>query len=81
MFDSIGLLLVHSLLQKKDNLRLFLHSELGSSISYYSRGDLESLLEECRSIQEHLKSAVLYSADSSGKFARRFAKLMMEGKL
>ena len=54
---------------------------LGRRLLNWKRGDLGSLLEECRSIQEHLNSAVHHSADSSGKFAHRFAKLMTEGKL
>jgi len=47
----------------------------------WKKGDLESLLEECRSIQQHLVSTVHHSADTFGRFARRFARLMMEGKL
>ena len=54
---------------------------LGRQLLSWKRGDLESLLKEYRSIQEHLNSTIHHSADSFGKFACRFAKLMMEGKL
>ena len=43
-------------------------------------GDLDALLLECCSIQHHLPS-LTPTVPSSGQLARRFAKLMMEGKL
>jgi len=52
---------------------------LGRRLLSWKKGDLESLLEECRSIQQHLISTVHHSADTSGRFACRFARLMMEG--
>ena len=54
---------------------------LGRRLISWQQGDLESLLQEGRSIQHHLTSAVSHSVNTSGQFARRFAKLMMEGKL
>ena len=54
---------------------------LGRGLLNWKKGDLESLLEECRSIQYHLDFAAHHTADSSGRFARHFAKFMMEGKL
>ena len=50
-------------------------------LKFWHKGDLDSLLQECRAIQHRLPSTVSHSVPSSGKFARRFSKLMMEGKL
>ena len=50
-------------------------------LSCWQVGDLDSLLRECRSIQQHLPSSTVSTAPSSGQMAHRFAKLMMEGKL
>ena len=47
----------------------------------WKKGDLESLLEECRSIQYHLDIDTHNTAAPSGRFARHFAKFMREGKL
>ena len=43
-------------------------------------GDLDSLLKECRSIQQHLPSSAISTALCSGQITHHF-KLMMEGKL
>ena len=50
-------------------------------LSCWQVGDLDSLLQECCSIQQHLSSSTVSTAPFSGQMARRFAKLMMEGKL
>jgi len=52
---------------------------LEKCLKCWQKGDLDSLLQECRSIQHHLPSAK--SFPSSGQFAHCFAKSMMEGKL
>jgi len=54
---------------------------LGRQLLNWKKGDLESLLEEFSSIQYHLDSPAHHAADSYSRFARRFAKLMMEEKL
>ena len=54
---------------------------LENQLKCWQKGDLDSLLQECHSIQHNLPFTVCQSVPSSGQFARHFAKLMMEGKL
>ena len=53
---------------------------LGRWLRSWIEGDLDSLLIECRLIQSHLPSCIP-TAPTSGQVARRFANLIMQGKL